>query len=202
MSYDREIKYAHPFIQDNLHDILAAIQSKMPAGITCKVISVHRTPADQFELFKQGRAFKNGKWTVVNKSQVVTGKDGFINKSRHNYLPATAFDIGLFDSAGKYLPDSPHYKHIKAGEAFGFDWGGDWTTLVDQPHLEITPAKFFQKNIEKDNGFVWQALLIKAGTYHDAHDGIFGQHSLDALKAATGETERNMKAWDKLRSNS
>ncbi|MBL7742428.1 MAG: hypothetical protein JNN00_03035, partial [Chitinophagaceae bacterium] len=93
---------------------------------------------------------------------------------------------------------SPSYNHIKEGKKFEMNWGGDWTSFTDQPHLEIPPDKFFKSNIEKDSGLIWQQYLVKAGTYNKALDGIFGPESLKALKAATGEEERNIAAWNKL----
>ena len=198
MSYDRDPKYAHPLIVAKLANILQTIQAKLPVGVTCKMLSAHRTPADQFELFKKGRALKDGKWVVTNKKEIVTDKDGYIKRSRHNYLPCTAIDIGLFDAQNKYIPEATAYQFVSEGKSLHFDWGGDWKTLVDQPHLQIAASDLFQNDLEKDNGFIWQQYLLKAGTYDGVLDGIFGSKSMAALKAATGESERNMKAWNKL----
>lgn len=195
MTYDRDPKYLHPYITVRLQAILDAINAKLPINQTAKLISAHRTPADQFALFKQGRTFKNGAW--VKTGDVVTNLDGFIKMSRHNYLPCTAFDTGIFNGA-TYLGNSPLYKHVKEGVKFGMNWGGDWTSFKDQPHLEIPTDKFFKSNIEKDSALIWQKYLVKAGTYGGAPDGIFGPASLKALKTATGEDTRNLAAWDKL----
>jgi peptidoglycan L-alanyl-D-glutamate endopeptidase CwlK len=195
MAYDREPRYIHPFIFKQLKNITDAITAKLPAGHTARLVSAHRSPADQFELYKKGRTFKNGVWTKTGS--VVTYKDGYVNLSRHNYLPCTAFDIGLFNN-NTYLPDSPLYKKVKEGTKFGLDWGGDWTGFKDEPHLEIPMNVFFKSNIQKDMGLIWQKYLVKAGTYNKSLDGIFGDESLKSLKAATGETQRNLAAWDKL----
>jgi peptidoglycan LD-endopeptidase CwlK len=195
MTYDRDPKYLHPLLGNQLPAILDAIKAKLPAGHSARMISAHRTPADQFELFKKGRTFKNGAW--VKTGSVVTFKDGHINLSRHNYLPCTAVDIGIFNG-NKYLDNSPLYKKVKEGTKLGFEWGGDWARFKDQPHLEIPLASFFKGSIQKDNGCIWQTYLKLAGTYTGELDGIFGEGSAKALKAATGETERNLKAWDIL----
>ncbi len=195
MTYDRDPKYLHPYIAVRLKQIMEAIQEKLPATHSPKLISAHRTPSDQFELFKKGRTFRNGGWVKIGS--VVTNLDGFIKRSRHNYLPCTAFDTGLF-SNGKYVPETPLYKHIKQGVKLGMDWGGNWVSFKDQPHLEIPTSKFFKTNIEKDSGLIWQKYLVKAGTYAGVLDGIFGPKSLAALKAATNENDRNLAAWDKL----
>jgi peptidoglycan LD-endopeptidase CwlK len=195
MTYDRDPKYLHPYIAARLKPILDAVNAKLPANHTARLISAHRTPADQFTLFKKGRTFKNGAW--VKTGPVVTNLDGFIKLSRHNYLPCTAFDTGIFNGE-TYLGDSPLYKHVKEGMNLGMNWGGNWTSFTDQPHLEIPTEQFFKNNIEKDSGLVWQEYLVKAGTYTKAMDGIFGPESLKALKEATGEDARNLPAWDKL----
>ncbi|CAN5135010.1 hypothetical protein BH09BAC1_BH09BAC1_00970 [soil metagenome] len=195
MTYDRDPKYLHPYMESRLSQITDAIQATLSTGVTCKFISAHRTPADQFELYKKGRTFKNGSW--VKTGSVVTNIDGLSKKSMHNYLPCLAFDMGLFKD-GKYLGNHPDYKKVAEGKAFNLKWGGDWTSLVDQPHLEMHAGVYFKSNLEKDNGYIWQLYLQKAGTYTGAMDGLFGPASIKALKAETGEAERNLKAWDKL----
>lgn len=195
MSYDREPRYLHPFIATRLTGILDAIDTQLPSGHNAKLISAHRTPADQFELFKQGRTFRNGSW--VKTGDVVTNLDGFIKLSRHNYLPCTAFDTGIFDN-DDYLPNSPLYMHVSQGKSLGMNWGGDWRTFKDRPHLEIPPAIFFKNSIEKDCGLIWQKYLQKAGAYTGAMDGIFGRGSSDALREVTGHSTRNLEAWDIL----
>lgn len=203
MKIARDPKYLHPLLRTATQLLLDGLARVLPVGMTATVISMHRTPAEQFELFKQGRAFEGGKWVVVDRSKVVTGKDGFVSASRHNNLPCTAMDLGLFtkNNEGKqiYLPESPHYKKIGPVAArLGLDWGGNWTTLVDQPHVEIPLAAFFQRSLQKDIALLWQRYLTAAGTYQGALDGIFGEKSQDALEATAGSRERTLQAWDVL----
>lgn len=195
MGYDREPRYLHPYIAGRLSKILEAINAKLPSGHQAKLVSAHRTPDDQFKLFKQGRVFRNGSWVKVGA--VVTHLDGFVKTSRHNNLPCTAMDIGIFNG-NSYLGDSPLYKHVKEGTKFGLDWGGNWTRFKDFPHLEMPPSLFFKNNLAKDQGIVWQYYLQKDGTYTGAMDGIFGTNSAIALKASTGQDRRNLTAWDSL----
>ncbi len=96
MTYDRDPQYLHPYLYHRFEKILLAIQSRLPAGHTAKIIATHRSPEDQFLLFKQGRTFRNGSW--VRTGAIVTQLDGFVKKSRHNGLPATAFDTGIFSN--------------------------------------------------------------------------------------------------------
>lgn len=198
MPYDREVKYAHPFIAMQLDSILQSIKDKLPQDYKCKLISAYRKSEDQLNLYKIGREFRNGAWRITDRNKVVTYKDGYVNKSRHNYLPCTAIDIGIFDTNNKYVTEARLYNHVKEGKNFGLEWGGDWTNFKDSPHLEIPSSKFFQRNMEKDNGLIWQNYLIKSGAYKGVEDGIFGPKSIAALKDVTGETERNIMAWDQL----
>lgn len=56
----------------------------------------------------------------------------------HNF--GIAFDIGVFES-GRYLPDSPRYKAVGAlGVDLGLEWGGNWKSILDQPHFLLRPA--------------------------------------------------------------
>ena len=57
------------------------------------VIDGHRTPEEQFELFKRGRRLESGVWVIQNRLQVVTFKDGYKRLSGHNYLPSRALDV-------------------------------------------------------------------------------------------------------------
>lgn len=198
MKYDRDPRFLHPFIHLQLEQVLDAIQAKLPQGFTCRMISGHRSPADQFELFKKGRKVLGNRWVIVNKSEVVTHRDGYIKLSRHNYLPSTAIDIGIFNEAKKYVADAALYRHVAQAKKFGLDWGGDWKGFVDAPHLEIPTDRFYQRSIDRDNGVLWQRYLQLAGVYTGALDGIFGPMSLRALEQVTGQKERNMDAWSLL----
>ena len=40
----------------------------------------------------------------------------------------------------KYLGESPKYKAVGAiGRALGLDWGGNWTSIKDEPHFQFRP---------------------------------------------------------------
>ncbi|HYY14140.1 MAG TPA: M15 family metallopeptidase [Chthoniobacterales bacterium] len=95
-------------------------------GITTKVISGTRTYAEQDALYEQGRS-KPGK--IVTKA-----RGGYSN---HNF--GIAFDVGIFDGP-KYIAESPAYKAVGIiGIDLGLAWGGNWTTMQDEPHFELRP---------------------------------------------------------------
>lgn len=108
--------------------------------VDCTVICGHRSPEEQFELFKKGRENKNFKWVVVDKSKVVTNIDGRAKKSNHNYLPSRAVDVVPYPldwndiAAFKKLGEVAKRKAKELG--IKISWGGDWQSLKDYPHFE------------------------------------------------------------------
>ena len=96
-------------------------------GIAINIISGTRTHAEQDALYAQGR---------TTGGEIVTNARG--GHSNHNF--GIAFDIGVF-SGNRYLPESPLYKAVGAlGMELGLEWGGNWTSIVDQPHFQLRPA--------------------------------------------------------------
>lgn len=95
-------------------------------GVTIKIISGLRTYEEQNALYAQGRTAPGNK--------VTNARGGYSN---HNF--GIAFDIGIFEGA-KYLGDSPKYKAVGVlGMELGLEWGGNWKTIVDQPHYQLRP---------------------------------------------------------------
>jgi peptidoglycan L-alanyl-D-glutamate endopeptidase CwlK len=96
-------------------------------GITIKVISGLRTYDEQNALYAKGRTRPGPK--------VTNARGGYSN---HNF--GIAFDIGVFNGAS-YIPQSSRYKAVGAlGVELGLEWGGNWTTIKDEPHFQLRPA--------------------------------------------------------------
>jgi peptidoglycan L-alanyl-D-glutamate endopeptidase CwlK len=104
----------------------ALVQKAASVGITIKIISGLRTYAEQDALYAKGR---------TEPGNIVTKARG--GYSNHNF--GIAFDIGVFEG-NKYLDESPKYKAVGAlGVDLGLEWGGNWKTIVDQPHFQLRP---------------------------------------------------------------
>lgn len=104
----------------------ALVQKAADNGISIKVLSGTRSYAEQDALFAKGRTAPGPK--------VTNARGGYSN---HNF--GIAFDIGVF-SGSKYLGDSPKYKAVGVlGMELGLEWGGNWTSIVDQPHFQLRP---------------------------------------------------------------
>jgi peptidoglycan LD-endopeptidase CwlK len=118
-------------------------------GCDVIVISGDRTFTEQDALYAQGRT-KPG--NIVTKA-----RGGYSN---HNFK--IAFDVGIF--LGKiYLDGGTKEQQIRASKVHkaisenaaecGLEWGGSWTSIVDQPHYQVitgmTTAAMRKRFIEK-----------------------------------------------------
>ena len=105
----------------------ALVQKAAAAGITIRVLSGLRSFAEQDALYAQGRTAPG---PIVTKA-----RGGYSN---HNF--GIAFDVGVFEG-NRYLGDSPKYKAVGVlGMDLGLEWGGNWKTIVDQPHYQLRPT--------------------------------------------------------------
>jgi peptidoglycan L-alanyl-D-glutamate endopeptidase CwlK len=92
-------------------------------GVEVKAISGTRSWAEQDAIYAKGR---------TAPGPIVTRARG--GQSNHNF--GLSLDLGLFAN-GKYLEDSPFYRHIgKIVAKFpALEWGGAWK-FVDEPHVQ------------------------------------------------------------------
>lgn len=105
----------------------ALVQKAAASGIQIRIIDGTRTWAEQDALYAKGR-------TAPGK--IVTNARG--GHSNHNF--GIAFDVGVF-SGDRYLGESPKYRAVGVlGMELGLEWGGNWTSIVDQPHFQLRPV--------------------------------------------------------------
>ena len=105
----------------------ALVHKAAGVGIRIKVISGLRSYAEQDALYARGRTAPG---PIVTNARA--------GHSNHNF--GIAFDVAVFEGSA-YLPESPKYKAVGAlGMELGLEWGGAWTTLVDEPHFQLRPA--------------------------------------------------------------
>lgn len=129
--------------QPDLQKVMNAVIKR----VDITILYGHRTPAEQLELFKQGRKFEAGRWIKVGAT--VTDKDGTHKLSKHNYLPSKAVDIApypidwnniqRFIDVAKIVMEEAEKLGIKL--VWGADWDGDGNiaehSLQDYPHFEV-----------------------------------------------------------------
>lgn len=64
--------------------------------------------------------------------------DGRAGYSNHHF--GIAVDVGVFEG-NKCLGESVKSKAVGAlGMELGLEWGGNWKTIVDEPHFPLRPA--------------------------------------------------------------
>lgn len=92
-------------------------------GHPVKIVSKDRTAEEQQKLYSQGRS---------SGGHIVTEKSGLPGEeSRHQ--------MGLAADFGFANPNDQSWDLLgKNAKDLGLTWGGDWKTLVDRPHVEMT----------------------------------------------------------------
>ncbi len=117
------------------------------------VVYGHRTKEVQFQLYREGREFKDNRWIISEEKKVVTYMDGTEKKSMHNYFPSKAVDIYPYPWP-KSLPDQQIAMAHLVGFAKAlacqlkiqgvisseFEFGYDWKNPYDPPHIQIKQA--------------------------------------------------------------
>lgn len=155
------IALLHPALREEIYATIEAVEAAFPPNVKVRIVQGLRTIDEQNALFAQGR---------TKEGQIVTNARG--GTSYHNY--GLAFDFAIMydkDNNGSFetLSWDVNYDFDKDGhadwqevvqafKAKGYDWGGDWKSIKDDPHLQ------------KTFGYSWRQLLIKYNT-GDTKDG-------------------------------
>jgi peptidoglycan L-alanyl-D-glutamate endopeptidase CwlK len=123
---EKNIATLHPRVRPFAR---ALIEKAGGHGIIIKVTSGTRSFAEQDQLFAQ-------------RPVVTRARGGFSN---HNF--GIAIDVTIFkgsteaEQAKTPVFESPLYKVIGAlGTDLGLEWGGNWKSIVDEPHFQLRPG--------------------------------------------------------------
>lgn len=124
----RDIKDLHAQLQSAWMAACALHAERFPKEAQPFLTCTHRSEAEQIELYAQGRT-KPGK--------IVTHlKKG----SKHNSLPAMAFDVAFKTELNQLDWHSRNFKRFAAivkEVDSSISWGGNWARFKDQPHFEL-----------------------------------------------------------------
>jgi len=109
----------------------------------CSIIEGHRTAERQNKHWQKGRDND----IITDKGKVVTYKDGYNKKSKHQGYPSTAVDVTPYPSMWK---DKQEFQKLAAIVKWVQDmlydqgrisskleWGGDWKSFLDMPHWQL-----------------------------------------------------------------
>jgi len=149
---EARVALLHPSIRAEVKRLIEQAEDGFPPSMAIRIVQGLRTIAEQDALYAQGRTKPGNK--------VTNAKGG---SSFHNY--GLAIDFAILtdtDGNGSYNDLSWDIKRdndkdgvadwlevVKIFEAAGWEWGGKWATLTDNPHLQ------------KTFGYTWQQLFEK-----------------------------------------
>lgn len=121
---ERNLKTLLPLVEQMARLFLtSAAKPLADVGLRAVVTSGTRTYAKKDVIFAQGR---------TRAGKIVTNARG--GYSNHNF--GVAFDITLFKGATPVW-ESPWYRKIAPlAKSVGFEWGGDWSSMKDEPHYQ------------------------------------------------------------------
>lgn len=123
----RNLKTLLPQVRQKFTDWYDACHAQ---GLNVIITDGSRTYEEQAAIYAQGRTEPG---PIVTKA-----KPG---SSWHNF--GIALDFGIFDGTdenggvGHYHDESPDYHTAgKLAEGLGLEWGGDWKSIQDEPHVQ------------------------------------------------------------------
>lgn len=121
----------HPHVRERSELFVRLASSCL--GLEVRLTSGYRSKKEQNELYAQGRS---------KPGQVVTNAKA--GQSYHNYGLAVDFVIIHKNQADYDLTadhnrsGEPDWQELgELGKALGFEWGGDWRSFPDYPHLQM-----------------------------------------------------------------
>lgn len=119
---EKLINTLHPSIRDKAREFINTAEKE---GIKLRVTSGFRTYEEQDKLYSQGR---------TSPGSIVTNASA--GHSNHNF--GTAFDVVQIINGNADYQNADWDRIGELGKSFGFKWGGDWTSIIDKPHFEMT----------------------------------------------------------------
>lgn len=180
----------HPSLKEYTKELLTRCYKE---GIYVQISSGYRSNEEQARIYGQGRPDyvwndkKYGsKGSIVSKAEPGT--------SVHNYGLAIDYFIVSDDGNKAIWTVNDKWKRVAAiAKSMGFEWGGDWVSFRDYPHLQFTkglsiaslkagkrptfpPLKKAEVKVEKPKPAVKPATTtkgiyrIKTGTFKNAQE--------------------------------
>ncbi len=104
------------------------VNLSLAAGDSVRSTQGLRTIDEQNALYAQGR---------TAPGNIVTNARG--GRSYHNF--GLAIDIAPIVNGAVNPREAPTARTVGIGIALGWEWGGNWTTIVDRPHFQMTGGR-------------------------------------------------------------
>lgn len=120
----RDVSKLHPELQEKVKKFKSACER---AGLKVGISECFRTVKEQNDLYAQGR---------TKPGNIVTHAKGSTYSSMHMW--GVAFDFYRNDGKGVYNDSGNFFEKCgKIGKSIGLEWGGDWKSFPDRPHLQL-----------------------------------------------------------------
>lgn len=140
------LQQLHPAIRDKAIEAYYEAVKMTKVGVHPYITQTVRSFAESDALYAKGR---------TKPGEIVTNAKA--GQSYHNYGFALDFLLQI-NGKDSWVVDKNWMVVVNVFKAYGFKWGGEFTSLKDDPHLEIT------------FGLNWREMLKR----HDAKDFIEG----------------------------
>lgn len=171
-------------------------------GIYVQISSGYRSFTEQAKLYGQGRSsyvYNGRQYGNPSKQRVTNAKPG---QSIHNFGLAIDYFLVSDDGNDAIWSVNSQWRRVAAiAKSMGFEWGGDWTSFKDYPHLQmtkglslsqiragkrpyippITPKTWLEEGDRGDDVKELQEKLNSIGIDAGTADGIFGQKTKSAV---------------------
>ena len=131
---EREIAKLHPQVQGLIRSFINKVYAQHQVQLV--IVQSYRTYAQQDALYAKGR--------TASGSIVTKAKGG---QSNHNF--ALAVDVfPLWEDGQLHMDAKSDKKNVQilrkiapVGKSIGLEWGGDWKSMVDNPHFQLKTGK-------------------------------------------------------------
>lgn len=142
---EQKISTLHPKVRDEVTQILLDIEKVLTGKSSVRITEALRTIEYQNGLYALGRTKVNpdGKSSSKPLGNIVTKAMG--GQSYHNYGLAVDFCLivggkATWETNKDFdLDNTPDWAEVvKVFKKYGWKWGGEFTTILDEPHFEKT----------------------------------------------------------------
>lgn len=131
---EKSIAKLHPQVRDKIRKFINDVYTKHQVQLV--IVQDYCTYAQQDALYAKGR---------TASGSVVTNARG--GQSNHNF--ALAVDVfPLWEDGKLHMDVKSDQKNIKIlkkiapiGKGIGLEWGGDWKSIIDNPHFQLKTGK-------------------------------------------------------------
>jgi peptidoglycan L-alanyl-D-glutamate endopeptidase CwlK len=158
----------HPKIRQEVAQLIDKVEQGFPSWLAVRVVEHYRSIEYQNQLYELGRTKRNPDGASSKKpmGNIVTNARG--GQSYHNFGLAIDFailvdkdkngqyDFLSWDLASDFDRDGQKdwMEVVNVFKAAGYEWGGTWTSIIDNPHLQKTfghkESELYQKYLNKD----------------------------------------------------